>query len=156
MKNPPVTYVVNLMNFCTLISGYSRMMVPTNLAILIPASIMSHFKQGFLAKRYLEGRSELMPWVDFCTHWLPTAFIITHNRRKRIRRRDVMVAALLPWLYFSMGQKSKNKFFFVNPISHLMNVYPGVPLSIFFCYYGSLGFLYNYAMRRKSAKIMYY
>lgn len=154
MKNPPLTYYVNIMNLCTLISGYSRMMVPINLSILLPASIMSHFRRDLLAKKYLEGKEGLLPIVDLCTHWLPSTLILAVNRKKRIRRRDVMVGAILPWVYFSMGQKTKSKFHFVNPVGHLLAVYPGVPMCVFSMYYGTLALLYGHAMKTRR-KIMY-
>jgi hypothetical protein len=86
-------------------------------------------------------------------HWIPSIILAVHNRKKRIRKRDISFAAMLPWIYFSMGQKKTNCYFFVNPIRHLQEVYPGVPLRIFWIYYLSLGCMWK--STRKYRRIYY-
>ena len=124
MKNPPLTFVVNIMNFGTMLCNCSRIMVPVNLALLLPATIMSNNHKRLLSEKYLEGNSKWLPSIDIAVHWIPSLILTLHNRNKRLRKRDISFAAVLPWIYFSMGQKKKNSYFFVNPIEHLQNVYP--------------------------------
>lgn len=143
MKNPPLTFVVNIMNLSTFLCNCSRIMVPVNLALLLPATIMSHTHKRILSEKYLEGNSKWLPSIDIAVHWIPSLVLTLYNRNKRLRKRDISFAATLPWLYFCMGQKKKNKYFFVNPITHLQHVYPGVPLRIFWIYYLSLGCMWK-------------
>lgn len=143
MKNPPLTFVVNIMNFGTMLCNCSRIMVPVNLALLLPATIMSNNHKRLLSEKYLEGNSKWLPSIDIAVHWIPSLILTIHNRNKRLRKRDISFAAVLPWIYFSMGQKKKNSYFFVNPINHLQKVYPGVPLTIFSIYYLSLGCMWK-------------
>ena len=149
MKNPPLTFVVNIMNFSTALCNCSRIMVPVNLALLLPATIMSHSHKQLLSEKYLQGDSSWLPTIDIATHWIPTVMLTIFNRRHRIRKRDISFAAILPWIYFSMGQKRKNQYFFVHPIEHLRHVYPGVPLKIFSIYYMTLALMWNCSERQK-------
>ena len=150
MKNPPLTFIVNIMNISTMLCNCSRIMVPVNLAILCPASILSRAYKQDVSDKYLDGNSSWLSTIDIVTHWIPTAVLTIYNRKRRLRKRDIRFAAILPWLYFSMGQKRKNSFFFVNPVHHLQHVYPGVPLRVFGVYYLTLGCLWNSATRKRS------
>ena len=143
MSNPPLTFFVNMMNFSTILCNYSRMMVPVNIAILIPATIMSYTHKQNISDKYLGGNTKWLPSIDIATHWVPTIALTIINRKKRLRKRDIRFAAILPWLYFSMGQKKENCYFFVNPVQHLQKVYPGVPVGLLSLYYISLGCMWN-------------
>ena len=123
------------MNACSLISGYSRSMVPLNLCILLPGTVMSNWFQSGLAEKYLEGEGKFLPYIDLITHWIPCMTILIKNSKSRIRKRDVLTSVIFPWMYFSIGQKSKQRFGITDPFGHVRSSYPRVPIYVMSLYY---------------------
>ena len=56
MGNPPITYFLNMMTAFSLVSGNSTMMIPANVATLLPGVLMSNRYNIGLSKKYLGGK----------------------------------------------------------------------------------------------------
>ena len=145
MGNPPLTYFINMMTAFTLIGGDPTMMIPTNMATLLPGFLMSNkFNKG-LSKKHLAGDRNKLKYIDIAAHWIPTLILLLSNRtqrinefvliEKRIKTRYYATASLLPWIYFTLGNRSDGSFGLRNPIKHLVETYPGVPLWVFPMWY---------------------
>tara|TARA_B100000405_G_scaffold263171_1_gene199353 strand:- start:2234 stop:2689 length:456 start_codon:yes stop_codon:yes gene_type:complete len=138
MGNPPLTYFLNIMTAFALVSGGdSTMMIPANIATLLPGFLMSNRYNEGLSKKYLDGKKSALKYIDIATHWVPSIVLLLVNRNNRIKKRDYALASLLPWLYFTIGTKQDGSFGIRNPFQHVAETYPGVPYWIFpFWYVG--------------------
>ena len=146
MGNPPITYFINMMNAVTLIGGGdSTIMIPTNMATILPGFFMSNIFNKGLSKKYLAGDTYKLKYIDIATHWIPTILLLLSNRTRRInefvvaerrvKKRHYAIATLLPWIYFTVGNRSNGSFGLRNPIRHLVETYPGVPFWVFPMWY---------------------
>ena len=65
MGNPPLTYFINMMNAVTLIGGGdSTIMIPTNVATILPGFFMSNIFNKGLSKKYLANTDYIMQAVS--------------------------------------------------------------------------------------------
>jgi hypothetical protein len=150
MGNPPLTFFLNMMTAFSLVSGNSTMMIPANVATLLPGVLMSNRYNIGLSKKYLGGKKSVLKYIDVATHWIPTLLVLLVNRKerinefvvinKRIKKRDYALASLLPWVYFTIGNKPDGSFGMRNPIKHVSETYPGVPIWVFSLWYVGIAF----------------
>ena len=133
MNNPPLTFVINLMNITMMIAGKSaEMMVPMNLGALFTGSTITHLFPNKMAEKYTDGNEALLKVCDIIVHWVPSVVLLNMYGRK-VENRHVHASLILPLLYFSFKQ-TKNTFEVTNPIEHTKKAYPGVPLWVFAMY----------------------
>ena len=136
MNNPPLTFIINLMTCATFIAGGSlEMMTPVNVAAVIPGTLIAHMYPKKIAEKYTGGNETILRIGDVLVHWLPAAILFNGYKRK-IKNRHVLMTMLLPGLYFSLKQ-TKEGFNITDPIKHLKETYPGVPLWVFSIYAAS-------------------
>ena len=103
-----------------------------------------------ISKKYLNGNSDKLKLLDIISHWLPTLISFKLNSNKEPKLRNIVSVYLLPWLYFSMKYKKNNTFGLTNPIKHVKETYPGVPMWVFSTWYiGSIiPYIMNYRRKR--------
>ena len=136
MNNPPLTFIINLMNCAAFIGGGSlEMMTPINVAAAIPGTLISQLYPKKLSEKYTNGNETVLRIGDVFIHWLP-ATILFNRYKHKVKNRHVLMAMILPGLYFSFKQK-KGEFGITDPIKHLKETYPGVPLWVFSIYAAS-------------------
>lgn len=147
--NPPLTFVINIFNVCSVLTGTSNMLLPMNWATCLPGYFMSYIYPERLCEKYKISQEKLC-LIDFCFHWIPTGVLSVLNFRKKQTKRSVISTFMLPILYFSMKQKSNGSFGFVNPINHMKLTYPGVKAPVVFLWY--VGGLVPYLLHRSFDK----
>ena len=132
MTNPPLTFIINVMNITALITGTSETMIPANFGAVASGGIIAHFYTKETAKKYTNGNQTKVRLADLAFHWFPAIALYSLNR-KRIKRKHATMAMVLPLVYFSV-KHDNNNVRLVNPIKHLQETYPGVPLWVFSLY----------------------
>lgn len=132
MTNPPLTFVINVMNIATMITGTPETMIPVNVGAVASGSIITQFYTKEMAKKYTNSNETKVRLGDIIFHWFPalTLYSLYH---KRIKVKHATMAMVLPLVYFSV-KHDKNNVRLVNPIRHLQETYPGVPLWVFSLY----------------------
>lgn len=135
MTNPPLTYIINIINICSYISGNTRMTIPMNFGTILPGFIMANVFPIMMSKKYLHGDITKLKILDFLTHWLPAIISIKLNSNRKINFNHILSVYILPWMYFSMRFKKNGTFWFTNPIKHVQKTYPGVPMWVFTTWY---------------------
>ena len=66
MNNPPLTFIINLMNCATFISGGSlEMMTPINVAAAIPGTLISQLYPKKLSEKYTNGNETMLRIGEF-------------------------------------------------------------------------------------------
>ena len=133
MNNPPLTFIINVMNITTAVAGGSlKMMLPANMGALLTGSVIAYIYPNKIAEKYTRGDEKTLQRADILVHWLPT-MLLTFMYRRKVRNRHVLMGLLLPPIYFSLKQNN-DRIYFTNPIKHLQETYPGVPLWVFSLY----------------------
>lgn len=132
MTNPPLTFVINVMNIAAMITGTPETMIPANVGAVAAGSIITQFYTKEMAKKYTNGNEAKVRLTDLAFHWFP-AFVLYSLYRKRIKGKHATMAIALPLVYFAV-KHDKNNVRLVNPIRHLQETYPGVPLWVFSLY----------------------
>lgn len=129
--NLPFTYTVNALVFASLLTGkYKEYTLPLSLGVLLTGTVSAQLYPEGIAKKY--GHSiQTVKIADIFTHWLP-AYLLYKSTNNRVRTHHMIVAIVLPLLYFSYQYKTQQM---VDPIKHMMATYPGVPLWVFFLYF---------------------
>ena len=110
-------------------------MDPVIIAIDGEASTGKSTQAKKIAEKYTGGNETILRIGDVLVHWLPAAILFNGYKRK-IKNRHVLMTMLLPGLYFSLKQTKKG-FNITDPIKHLKETYPGVPLWVFSIYAAS-------------------
>lgn len=140
MTNPPLTFVINIMSITSIIAGHPEMMFPTIIGTLATGSVISHLFPKGIADKYTRGDVSQVKMADIGFHWFPAITLYLLYRSKKLNNRHVVMALALPLLYFSV-QHTKNDIRLANPLKHLQETYPGVPLWVFSLYgAGALSF----------------
>ena len=132
MTNPPLTFIINVMNIMSLITDTPEMMIPANLGALATGTTIAQLFPSKLADKYTNGDESLVQTADILFHWIPTISLMTMYRKK-VNNRHVAMALALPILYFAV-KHSKTEIKPVDPIKHLKETYPGVPIWVFALY----------------------
>ena len=132
MTNPPLTFIINVMNIMSLITDTPEMMIPANLGALATGTTIAQLFPSKVADKYTDGDETLVFSADILFHWVPTVALMSLYR-KRVNNRHVAMALALPVLYFAVKQ-SKNTIKPTDPIKHLQETYPGVPIWVFALY----------------------
>lgn len=132
MTNPPLTFVINVMNIAAMITGTPETMIPANFGAVAAGSIITQFYTKEMAKKYTNGDETKVKLTDLAFHWIP-AITLYSLYRKRIRGKHAVMAIVLPLIYFAV-KHDKNNVRIVNPVRHLQETYPGVPLWVFSMY----------------------
>lgn len=130
--NPPLTFIINVMNVLSLINNTTNAMIPINIGAVLTGSIMCQFFSKNIAKKYTNGNEKYVKLGDILFHWLPLITIICVNKKK-INDKNIISSYVLPLFYFSMKFDS-NKLSFINPIKHMQSIYPDIPLWVFMLY----------------------
>lgn len=132
MTNPPLTFVINVMNIAAMITGTPETMIPANVGAVAAGCIITQFYTKEMAKKYTNGNETKMRLTDIAFHWFP-ALALYSLYRKRIKGKHATMAIALPLVYFAV-KHDKNNVRLVNPVRHLQETYPGVPLWVFSLY----------------------
>lgn len=132
MTNPPLTFVINIMNVLALINKTPEMMVPTVIGTLATGGTISAFYPHGVAKKYAKGDVSQVKLSDIVFHWLPAVTFYTMYGHK-IKNRHVAISLILPLIYFSV-KHSTNSVKLMNPIEHAHQIYPEVPTWVFSLY----------------------
>lgn len=84
--------------------------------------------------------------IDIIVHWLPLILSLSLVKFSNVGIRQFIFAAVYPILYlcitFYKDNKGWTQFKFVNPITHINEMYPGVDTGIYMLYYVILLGLY--------------
>lgn len=132
MTNPPLTFVINVMNISAMITGTLETMIPANVGAVAAGSFITQFYTKEIAKKYTNGDETKVRLTDLVFHWFP-ALALYSLYRKKIKVKHATMAMTLPLVYFSV-KHDKNNVRLVNPVIHLQETYPGVPLWVFSMY----------------------
>ncbi len=132
--NLPFTHVINMLAFASYLSGkHKEYILPMSLGALFTGSISAQIYPDGMSKKY--GLStHVLKVGDILTHWLP-AYILFKSTKNKVNSHHMITAVVLPLLYFSYQYKTRQV---VNPIKHLLETYPGVPLWVFALYLGGV------------------
>lgn len=115
-----------------MITGTPETMVPANFGAVTAGSIMSQFYTKEMAEKYSNGNETKVRLNDFASHWFP-ALVLYSLYHKKVNNRHLVMALSLPLMYFSV-KHDKNNVRLVNPVKHLQETYPGVPIWVFSMY----------------------
>ena len=130
--NPPLTFIINVMNLMSIVNNTSNSMIPINIGAVISGSIMSQFYTKCIANKYTNGNEKHVKLGDIFFHWLPLITLICVNKKK-ISSKNIIASYLLPILYFSFKFSDK-KVVLTNPVTHMQSIYPEIPLWVFMLY----------------------
>lgn len=131
MPNPPLTFVINVMNIASMITGTLETMIPANFGAVATGSIIAQFYTKEMAQKYTNGNETKVRLADLFFHWVPALTLYSFYGHK-LKNTHITMALVLPLLYFSV--KHDNNIRFANPVEHIQDTYPGVPLWVFSLY----------------------
>ena len=132
MTNPPLTFIINVMTLMSMIVNTPEIMIPANIGALATGSTVAHMFPNKVADKYTKGNTNLVKIADVAFHWLPTVSLL-YWYRERVNKSHVAMALALPLVYFSV-KHTENSIKPVEPIQHIKDTYPGVPLWVFSLY----------------------
>lgn len=132
MTNPPLTFLINVMNIAAMITGTSETMIPANLGAVAAGSIITQCFTKEIAKKYTNGNETKVRLSDIVFHLFP-AIVLYSLYRHKVKSKHAVMAIVLPFIYF-LVKHDNNNVGLVNPIKHIQDTYPGVPIWVFFMY----------------------